>query len=312
MIDLNKTAIITKEHDVTYSELLQHVAQFARKSPKGKGTKTVIFSENREGWAYSFFSVWLNEGIAVPVDASSTASDVAYILNDCRPDAVWVSKEKEAVLRESLAQTSFRGEGISVLLIDDYEHLSVADEPATSILPWSALSEPDNNDTAIIIYTSGTTGSPKGVMLSYANLKANVHSVSYDVPIYTEKRRALVLLPLHHVLPLMGSLIAPLYMGGGIAICPSLSGPDIMDTLCRGQVGIMIGVPRLWQTLYTGIKKKIDQSAITRMLFAVCKAAKSRTLSRVVFSSVRKKMGGHIAYCVSGGAGQSVALKKKK
>ncbi len=302
MIDLNKTAIITKEHDVTYSELLQHVAQFARKSPKGKGTKTVIFSENREGWAYSFFSVWLNEGIAVPVDASSTASDVAYILNDCRPDAVWVSKEKEAVLRESLAQTSFRGEGISVLLIDDYEHLSVADEPATSILPWSALSEPDNNDTAIIIYTSGTTGSPKGVMLSYANLKANVHSVSYDVPIYTEKRRALVLLPLHHVLPLMGSLIAPLYMGGGIAICPSLSGPDIMDTLCRGQVGIMIGVPRLWQTLYTGIKKKIDQSAITRMLFAVCKAAKSRTLSRFVFSSVRKKMGGHIAYCVSGGA----------
>ena len=130
MIDLNNTAIITKEHDVTYSELLQHVAQFARKSPKGKGTKTVIFSENREGWAYSFFSVWLNEGIAVPVDASSTASDVAYILNDCRPDAVWVSKEKEAVLRESLAQTSFRGEGISVLLIDDYEHLSVADEPS--------------------------------------------------------------------------------------------------------------------------------------------------------------------------------------
>lgn len=304
MIDLNQIAIIQGEHRVTYSELLQRVAQFAKKTPKGKEIKTIIFSENREGWAYAFFSVWLNEGIAVPVDASSTASDVAYILNDCRPDAVWVSKEREAVLRESLALTYSKGKGTcpQVFFIDDYEHLSLEGEPVTSILPWSALSEPDNDDTAVIIYTSGTTGSPKGVMLSYSNLKANVHSVSYDVPIFTDKRRALVLLPLHHVLPLMGSLIAPLYMGGGVAICPSLSGPDIMDTLCHGQVGIMIGVPRLWQTLYAGIKKKIDESAVARTLFAICRVAKCRTLSRLVFSSVRKKMGGHIDYLVSGGA----------
>ena len=299
MIDLNRIAIIASEHNVTYRELLQRVAQYARKTPKGKDAKTVIFSENREGWVYAFFSVWLNEGIAIPVDASSTAADVAYILNDCRPDAVWVSKEREAVLREAIEAAKVE---TSVFLIDDYEKLSLKDEPVTSILPWSALSEPDNSDTAVIIYTSGTTGSPKGVMLSFANLKANVHSVSYDVPIYTEKRRALILLPLHHVLPLMGSLIAPIYMGGGVAISPSLSGPDIMDTLCRGQVGIMIGVPRLWQTLYAGIKKKIDQSAPGRVLFALCRAAKCRTLSRIVFSSVRKKMGGHIDYLVSGGA----------
>lgn len=299
MIDLNKIALIAGEHSATYSEMLQRVTQFARMTPKGKETKTVIFSENREGWAYSFFSVWLNEGIAVPIDASSTVQDVAYILNDCQPDAVWVSKDREAVLRKAIQEANIE---TLVLLIDDYEHLSVQDEPTSSILPWAALSEPDNDDTALIIYTSGTTGSPKGVMLSYANLKANIHSVSYDVPIYTDKRRALVLLPLHHVLPLMGSLIAPLYMGGGIAICPSLSGPDIMDTLYRGKVGIMIGVPRLWQTLYVGIKKKIDQSAIARMLFALCSWVKWRPLSRLVFSSVRKKMGGHIDYCVCGGA----------
>ncbi len=299
MIDLNKIAIIAGEHNVTYSELLQRVAQFARKTPKGKQTKTIVFSENREGWAYAFFSVWLNEGIAVPVDASSTASDVAYILNDCQPDAVWVSRDKEATLEEAIKEANVE---TKVFLIDDFERLSLQDEPLCSILPWAALAEPDNDDTALIIYTSGTTGSPKGVMLSYSALKANVHSVSYDVPIYTDKRRVLVLLPLHHVLPLMGSLIAPLYMGGGIAISPSLSGPDIMDTLQRGKVGIMIGVPRLWQTLYVGIKKKIDESPAARLLFKLCSVVKSRTLSRLVFSSVRKKMGGHLDYCVSGGA----------
>ena len=97
MIDLNKIAIIAGSHEVTYGEMLRRVAQFARKTPKGRQTKTVVFSENREGWAYAFFSVWLNEGIAVPVDASSTPGDVAYILRDCQPDAVWVSKEREPV-----------------------------------------------------------------------------------------------------------------------------------------------------------------------------------------------------------------------
>lgn len=299
MINLDKIAIIAGEHEVSYHEMLLRVAQFARFTPQGKQSKTVVFSENREGWAYAFFAIWQNEGIAVPVDASSTAADVAYILSDCTPDAVWVSKEKEPILREALREAALETQ---VMLIDEHERLPITDEPSTSILPWSALSEPDNNDTAVIIYTSGTTGNPKGVMLSYANLKANVHSVSYDVPIYSDKRRALVLLPLHHVLPLMGSLIAPLYMGGGIAISPSLSASDIMQTLQRGQVGIIIGVPRLWQTLFAGIKKKIDERGITRALFRLCRTIKSRTLSRLIFSSVRKKMGGHLDYCVSGGA----------
>lgn len=299
MIDLNKIAVISGEYSVKYSELLKRVELYAKVTPQGKETKTIILSENRLGWVYSFFAVWLQEGIAVPVDVTSTAGDIAYILRDCQPDAVWVSKEREAVLLEAIQEAGIE---TKVLIIDDYEFLPLAEEPTTSILPWTALSEPDNDDTAVIIYTSGTTGSPKGVMLSYANLMANIHAVSQNVPIFNQDRRTLILLPLHHILPLLGTMIAPIYVGGGVAISPSLTGPDIMDTLCRGKVSIMVGVPRLWQTLYVGIKKKIDQSAAGRALFALCKVAKSRTLSRILFNSVRKKMGGHVDYCVCGGA----------
>ena len=106
---------------------------------------------------YSFFAVWLQEGIAVPVDVTSTAGDIAYILSDCQPDAVWVSKERATVLLEAIQEAGIE---TKVLIIDDYEFLPLAEEPTTSILPWTALSEPDNDDTAVIIYTSGTTGSP--------------------------------------------------------------------------------------------------------------------------------------------------------
>ncbi len=298
MINLDAIAIIAGQQSISYGEFFKRVEQFAAPMP-GKDSKTIVFSENRIGWAYSFFAIWKKGGIAVPVDASSTVADVTYILRDCQPDALWVSREREEVARQAIAEA---GTATQVFLIDEYEQQSVCETAPSSLLPWTALDEPDNGDTAVIIYTSGTTGSPKGVMLSYANLKANLRSVAFDVPIFTAERRTLVLLPLHHILPLMGTLIAPLYMGAGIAICPSLSGPDIMDTLVRGKIGIMVGVPRLWQTLYTGIKKKIDASALTRFLFALCSMVKCRTLSRLIFSSVRKKMGGHIDYCVSGGA----------
>ena len=299
MIDLNHIAIITRDREVSYGELLQRVALFAHFTPSGKESKTIIFSANREGWIYSFFSVWLQGGIAVPVDASSTAQDVAYILRDCQPEAIWTSRELEAVAREAITEA---GTQTQVLIIDDYELAQLEETPFTSVLPWTALDEPDNHQTAVIIYTSGTTGSPKGVMLSYANLRANLYSVFIDVPIYNTKRRTLILLPLHHVLPLLGCLLAPLYVGGGVAISPSLSGPDIMETLCRGQVSIFIGVPRLWQMLYGAIMKQIERRAATRFLFALCRKVKSRTLSRLIFASVRRKMGGHIEFCVSGGA----------
>lgn len=75
-----------------------------------------------------------------------------------------------------------------------------------------------------------------------------------------------------------------------------------MDTMQRGRIAIMIGVPRLWQTLYAGIKKKIDASALTRGLFSLCARVNSVAFSRFIFKAVHKKMGGHIKYLVSGGA----------
>ncbi len=294
--NFNKTAIIAGERVVSYSEMLGRINLFAGHTLQERGAKTVIFGENREGWVYAFFSVWQNKGVAVPVDASSTVQDVAYILKDCTPKNVWASREKAPVMREAMAKA---GVDIPLLLIDDYELAPSEDKDC-----WQGTDNMTEmgGECAVIIYTSGTTGSPKGVMLSYDNLTANIRSVSDDVPIFNEHRRTMVLLPLHHVLPLVGSLVAPMMKGGGIAICPGMSGPEIMDTLCRGRVGIFIGVPRLWQTLYAGIKKKIDASPVTRALFSVCKRVGSPALSRFVFQSIRKKMGGCIDYCVSGGA----------
>ena len=305
--DFHKAAIITPSHEVSYAELMQYIKGYAMLmkgtlndgvSVSGTKKKVLIFSENREEWVYAFFAIWYNGDIAVTVDATATVPDVAYIMKDSGADAIWVSPTTEAVAREAAAQV---GIDIRVLAIDGVEKST---EPVEAQMVFE--SDPNATTplekTTLIIYTSGTTGSPKGVMLSYENLEANIRSVSDEVPIFNVERRTLMLLPVHHVLPLMGSVIAPITRGGGIAICPTMTGPDIMNMLSKGQIAIFIGVPRLWQTLYTGIKKKIDEKWITRTLFNICYRLQSRALSRFIFQSVRKKMGGHLDYCVSGGA----------
>ncbi|MBR4572500.1 MAG: AMP-binding protein [Prevotella sp.] len=293
--DYNRIAIVAKDGDVSYKELIENVTVAARSLPLKEGNKCVIFSENRKEWLYSIFAVWQKRAIVVPVDATSTVGDLAYILNDCQPECVITSANNVKTTLEAVKEAKSEAKILDIeALVNPNANLNPN--------PNAEDYEPDMDDVSLICYTSGTTGNPKGVVLTFGNLFANIRSVSEEVPIFTPERRTMILLPLHHILPLMGSCIAPIIKGGGVAICPSLSGPDIMDTLCRGQVSIFIGVPRLWQTLYSGIKKKIDEKWITRALFNICKKAQNRTLSRIIFSSIRKKMGGHLDYCVSGGA----------
>ncbi len=298
--NFDNIAVISGEKNISYSDLNKRISSYAIHTPNKKDAKTIILCENREGWVYAFFSIWYNHGIAVPVDASATVHEIAYILNDCHPEFIWTSREKEQIVRDALAESCL---DIPYLMIDDYEDgdISVATSEMKNDVSDDFMQK-RKNDIALIIYTSGTTGSPKGVMLSYGNLNANMYGVCEEVRIFNGKRRTMMLLPVHHVLPLMGTVIVPILTGGGIIICPSMTGADIMDCLCRGKVAIFVGVPRLWQTLYTGIKKKIDSNAVTRFLFLLCRKVGSRTLSRFIFRSVRKKMGGNIYCCVSGGA----------
>ena len=287
-----EVAVMSGQQSLTFPELKRRISLFARITPATPGERILILSENRTGWVCALYAIWRNGSIAVPVDATSTAEDVAYILRDCQPAFVWTSRQKEALALEAMRLAEME---LPVQTVDPYEDMALTEEDEARI-------ERDDQDTALICYTSGTTGMPKGVMLSFENIIMNVKAVSEGVPIYTPERRTMVLLPLHHVLPLMGSVVAPLMIGGGITICPSLSAPDIMQTLQEGRVAIMIGVPRLWQTLYRGIRKKIDERAITRALYRLCERAQNRTLSRLIFRSVRQKMGGAIDYFVSGGA----------
>jgi len=198
------TALVWKQQALSYQDLLSRIEGYAQQFQAEENENIVIFSENRLEWVYAFYAGFKHGCTMVPVDFMSSVDDVAYILGDCRPAVVFCSQDTQAVMRQAIDKAAVSP---LLLILDEIADQATPGEPVPIPMPYA-------DKTMLLIYTSGTTGSPKGVMLSSENLLANMDSVSEEVPIYTPDQRVLVLLPLHHIFPLLGSMVAPLYTGG--------------------------------------------------------------------------------------------------
>lgn len=288
--DYNKTAMILKDQQISYAEVIKNINAFSKLIVNQNKSKIAIFSENRFEWVYAFYAAWKKNAIPVTIDYLSSSEDVGFILNDCKPEMIFYSATTKEVAEKAIDKL-----GYGILKVN-FDELKNAGDKDTGGLPV-----PDLNNTAVIIYTSGTTGTPKGVMLSYDNLLVNIEAVTSDVNIYKQDDRVMVLLPLHHILPLMGTVIIPFSVGGTIIFSPTMASEDIMETLQKG-ISIIIGVPRLYNLIRKGIRDKINKSGIAKLLFRIAEKRNSLTFSRKIFGSVQKKFGGQIKYMVSGGA----------
>ncbi|MDD2196793.1 MAG: AMP-binding protein [Bacteroidales bacterium] len=287
-----KFAVITKDKSYSYTELLNLIDSYSKLFSNQNFERIAIYSENRIDWIAAFYAGWRNDCEVVPIDYLASTEDISFIINDCKPDLIFISSELKRKVDEISSQLTFTPN------ISYFGELELP-QPGQD-LEWEQPKDLDK--TAAIIYTSGTTGSPKGVMLSYKNLIANIRGVTKEVEIYNPERQVLMLLPLHHIFPLAGTMIIPLYVGSSIAMSPSMQSNDLLETLRNNQVAIMIGVPRLYELIYKGVWAKISASFVAKTLYKLVKSLKSKKLALKIFKKVHVNFGGHLKFLVSGGA----------
>jgi long-chain acyl-CoA synthetase len=287
-----KTALVGKNIHFTCNELLIRINSYSCLFNEMTGERMIIFAENRPEWIIALYAGWKNGAVVVPVDALSTEDDVAYIINDCKPRAVFCSVEKSGIITDVIRKI---GQSPDIFI---FENLHLAE---AGVAP-EEVAVPDPEKTALILYTSGTTGKPKGVMLSFQNILTNLNAVCHDVKIYTPDDSVMILLPLHHILPLVGTIVAPLYVGGTMVMNSSLAAEDMMATLKQFKVSMMIGVPRLYQLIYKGLRERIKQNPLASFMFWIASRVNSHVVSKKLFRTVHKKFGGNIRYLISGGA----------
>jgi acyl-[acyl-carrier-protein]-phospholipid O-acyltransferase/long-chain-fatty-acid--[acyl-carrier-protein] ligase len=112
-----------------------------------------------------------------------------------------------------------------VYLEDVRENLSIVDKIAAvvgSLMPaWVFEKWPHHDETAVILFTSGTEGDPKGVVLSHANVLANIEQVRAHIDLYPKTDVLFNPLPTFHCFGLTVGSLLPLFIGVKTVCHPS-------------------------------------------------------------------------------------------
>jgi long-chain acyl-CoA synthetase len=298
-----------------------------------EGDRVAIMSESRPEWLLSDLAIISAGAVTVPIYPTLSASQARYILQDSGARLVVVSTRAQIdkiqeirhllpALEVVIGMDGPAASQASVISLDAVEqrgHARMVTEWGTAKAYRDAARAVRPGQLATIIYTSGTTGEPKGVMLTHANLVANLRSAC-EVLVVGSEDQALSFLPLSHSFERMVNYIY-LYRGVAIAFAESF------DTLGRDialvRPTVFTGVPRVYEKLQARILEKGQTgSAVAATVFRWAMSvalARGRALlegrslgaltslqtglaDALVFSKIRDGVGGRLRIVVSGSA----------
>jgi len=119
-------------------------------------------------------------------------------------------------------------------------------------------------DVALLQYTGGTTGTPKGAMLTHANLYANtVQTVTWFTRMEAGRERILGVLPLFHVFAMTGVMNAGISQGAELILLPRFRLDSLLQAIHKKRPTLLPGVPAMFAAI-VGYKQleKYDLSSL--------------------------------------------------
>jgi long-chain acyl-CoA synthetase len=300
---------------LTYTDLVVKITALARgliKSGFKPQTKAGIYAPDSPGWGITYLAILAAGGVVVPLDQQSKYLELRSIINRaginmlfCDPSHYQDILELELIssqFPDVICIGSIEGEDSPLLTT---AKLEAAGKDESIVLP-----EIDPESLAVLIYTSGTSSEAKGVMLSHANIVADLEAVRPRLPM-TEKDRFLSVLPLHHTLEATCGFIYPLSCGASIAYGRSLKSADIIADIRALKITVMIGVPLLFEKMCAGIHRQISKKTLSTKLYVdlgqrlagLSKWILDLSVGKVLFGALRERVGlDSVRLFVSGGA----------
>ncbi len=286
-----------------------------------KGDKIASITFNRPEWNFLDMGVQQIGAVHIPIYPTISDKDYRYILKHAGVKYVFVAGEdmyrriKEIVddipgIQDVYTFNDLFGE-------KHLEELIALGKTHPLPEKLQKLKESISGDDMVtIIYTSGTTGTPKGVMLSHANIISNFMAVSY-IPPYGPEHRAMSFLPLCHIYERMMNYTF-IYKGLSMYYLSNMGA--IAESLREVHPHVFTTVPRLLEKVYdkilikgrnlSGLKKQIFFWANNVGLRYEIGKEKRNPLYRLklkiarklVFSKWRAALGENLDIVVSGGA----------
>jgi long-chain acyl-CoA synthetase len=227
-----------------------------------KGDRVAIMLPNCPQYIIAAFAILRLGAVIVNVNPSYTARELLVILADATPRAIVALDALAPLVRELRSKTTI--ETIIVTSIAEYAAaaaappridgtLALADlcqARARRVPGTSASVAPD--DLAVLQYTGGTTGTPKGAMLTHANIFANVvQTIAWTNPMYTlsGEERYLVVIPYFHIYAFSVCMLMGLWIGALQVIHPKYDPEQVLASIKRFRPTYFPAVPTVFVSL---------------------------------------------------------------
>ena len=234
--------------------------------PQGK---VAVFTNNCPEILVTHFASFYNRAIPVPIYATSSKDEAAYIINDSGA-TVLMAGDKEQV-------------DIAIQLLDECPKLKLVvvlntkvdiDPNQKRMVSWrkflsegaqagelvqsavrKRMDEGRPDDLMYLIYTSGTTGQPKGVMLTHSNFSAAMMAHGMRLTYVDDNDVSLSFLPLSHVFELGWTMYCLIH---GLVVAINYNPKDIQRAVKEISPNCMCSVPRFWEKVYTAVMDNVN------------------------------------------------------
>ncbi len=228
--------------------------QFARELQKrsiGKSERVLLWGPNSAEWVVAFFGCALRGVIVVPIDDAGTADFARRVYQQVEGRLLLCSHEHAQSFPSTLR---------SVLILEDLQETLSGHSSA----PYDGAGI-SAADTLEVVFTSGTTAEPKGVVISHGNVLGNIAPLETEIQGYLKYERLvhpvrfLNLLPLSHVFGQFLGIFLPQLLGGTVIFQEALKPSEVIRTIRRERVSLLVAVPRMLQSLREKIERDLEE-----------------------------------------------------
>lgn len=321
-----------QETELTWAQASERLSRLAW-GLLGQGVavqdKIAIYADNCINWTLTDLAISHLRAVSVPIYATSTASQAAFIVNDAAVRILFVGGQ--AQMDEALSMLGVCPQLQRIVVFDPHVdlrgctqacHISTFEQMADASHDQQLqqrINQRELDDLFTLIYTSGTTGEPKGVMLDYRNLAVQLQLHDQRLALSTEDI-SLCFLPLAHVFERAWTFYVMHCGAQNVYLSDTNLVREAMQVV---QPTVMCAVPRFYEKVFSAIHEKVAQAPWYRkglfrgaiwcgkQMFQATIKQKSPSASikilfavadKLVLSKLRALLGGRIRFMPAAGA----------
>lgn len=244
---------------ITYESLYDKVSNMSDillSNGVGKGDHVAIIMNNGIEFIEGFFAANMSSAVILPIYINSGINKLKNILNKYDVKYVMTQKSQQEQLNLETLKECTELKGIFYIGNSDDEYVRF--EGTSQGNHYDNLKE--NSDFALMLFSSGTTNTPKGIMLSNANIESNVSAIS-DYLQLDDKDKILLVKNLNHASSITGEMLVSIYNGCELVLSAGWpTSSNIINLIYKEKITVFFAVPTLLMALLN--HRNLDHSKL--------------------------------------------------